>query len=68
MNEKPIKLYKENPSALNNTQDNSPEKTINNSNNDSDEKISITEELNIEERPKKNSCCHCLLNCFCHVS
>ena len=65
MNEKPIKLYEENPSALNNTQDFPPEKPINNINNDSDEKISIVEELNIEERPKKNSCCHCLLNCFC---
>ena len=65
MNKNTVKLYEEKPSALNSTQDFPPEKPINNNNNDSDEKISIVEEFNIEERKHKNNFCHCLLNCFC---
>ena len=64
------KLFEENNSSLNTTNDFPPEKPMNgnNSNNDSDEKISIIEEYNFEQRKRKSGCCKsfflCLFPCF----
>ena len=58
------KLYEEKDMVLNNTQDFPAEKPMNASdNNDSDEKISIIEEFNFQEKRKKSSCCKSLLFC-----
>ena len=52
-------LFEENNSSLNTSNDFPPEKPMNgnNSNNDSDEKISIIEDYNFDQRMKKSSCC-----------
>ena len=59
-------LFEENNSSLNTSNDFPPEKPMNgnNSNNDSDEKISIIEDYNFDQRMKKTSCCKSLFFCF----
>ena len=55
--------------ALNSTQDYPPEKPMNNSNNDSNENITLVEELNIKHKIKKTNCCKsCIFCCLpcCH--
>ena len=58
-----LKIYEDNNGSLNTTNDYLPEKPIN-SNNDSDEKISIIEEFNIRQKKQKSNCCKSLFFCF----
>ena len=65
----PSKLFQEKDLVLNSTQDFPPEKPINNNdNNDSDEKISIIDELNLDENIEKSNCFKsfflCCFPCF----
>ena len=61
VNKIPHQIFKE--SELNNSQDYSPDNPINTNN--SDEKISIIEEFQLDIQRPKRSCCKCLFNCLC---